>query len=467
MDLREFKNKQKYSEASGSIALIDNNFKMEINDIGLYEETPLNEDVATISNEALEVSPNFNKDINESIISEKLYKSFDGMNYDKRMGYYLSTYVGHVAEGSYRENASSGGFGTWIFSELFNKGLIDGVIHVKKSEKDDLLFEYGISRTEEEIINGAKTRYYPVEFSKVLKEVKETPGTYAFIGIPSFVYSLRLLQEKDEILKERVPYTIGIICGHQKSANFAESMAWQMGIEPGNLKDIDFRVKLEGLPSNKYGISVTGLVDGEIKTITKPNYELFGQNWGHGYFKPIASDFTDDVFNETADIVLGDAWLDDYTKETLGNNIIIVRNPIINNLLKNAQEENRVSLDEVSKNIVFKSQSSHYKHTHDELRYRLFKEKNNGEWVPTKRVDPTDKFIDNSRKKIQDLRQAISKESHESYVKARELNDFNYYVNHVQKLVDKYNDAYKEMRKQSNTLSSKIKRAIEKYIIKK
>lgn len=462
MRLEDFNKIKKFSEASGSIVVVDDNFKMEINELGVYEEIPINNLVEEISEKALSVSPNFNDKISESMISDKLFKNFDNIKFDSRIGYYLENYVGHVSEGNYREKASSGGFGTWIFAELFNKGLIDGVIHVKKSETDNLIFEYGISRTYEEIRDGSKTKYYPVEFSKVINEVKEKPGRYAFIGIPSFVYSLRLLQEHDEILKDRIKYIIGIICGHQKSTNFSESMAWQMGIKPGDLKDIDFRVKMDNLPANKYGVSVTGIVDGEEKTIIKPNYELFGQDWGHGYFKQVASDFTDDVFNETSDIVLGDAWLPEYSKDYKGNNIIIVRNYDLKNLIENASRDGRLQIDNVSKETIFKSQSSHYKHTHDELSYRLYKEKQKGNWIPKKRVEATDKNIDDTRKNIQDLRQEISNGSTKFYLEAKKNNDFSFYLNSLEPNISKYKNAYLKNRVKNITLKDVLRKIMNK-----
>lgn len=331
-----------------------------------------------------------------------------------------------------------------IFKELFENDLIDGVIHVKENRDDNssILFKYDISRSVEEIQAGAKTKYYPVEFSEVMKVVKETPGRYAIIGIPSFIMSVRLLAEKDEIVKERIKFTVGLICGHQKSSKFAEFMGWQVGIKPGNLKHIDFRKKLLDRPANNYGIEITGLKDGKEVTIVKPTKELLGQNWGQGYFKKKSSDFTDDVMNETADITLGDAWLPEYTKDSKGNNVVIVRNPVIDNLIKKAIESNKLNLDIVDKETIFKSQEAHYRHTHDELVYRLYKEEKTSEWVPSKRVKPS-KDIPLLRRKVQDIREEISDQSHLLYKKAVELDDIDYFITEMEKPSIKYKIVYR------------------------
>ncbi|WP_263853521.1 coenzyme F420 hydrogenase/dehydrogenase beta subunit N-terminal domain-containing protein [Lactiplantibacillus pentosus] len=176
---------------------------------------------------------------------------------------------GHVLEGNYRKNGSSGGFVTWICSQLLRHDYIDAVIHVKESKQAGKLFEYGISRNELELDAGAKTKYYPVEYSEVIKTVKNVPGRYAVVGLPSYIMELRLLSEQDPVVKERLKFMIGLVCGHQKTTKFAEFLAWQCGIKPGDLKSINFRKKQDDAPASKYAIELVGIVDGKEQTIVK------------------------------------------------------------------------------------------------------------------------------------------------------------------------------------------------------
>jgi coenzyme F420-reducing hydrogenase beta subunit len=466
MKVTEFNAKKIFSEASGSCAIVDDNIKMHLNEYGIYEEI-----VSLTGDDELDpaveyVSPNFNSETNEGEISKKLYENIKGIQHDERIGYFISLYAGHVNEGEYRENASSGGMGTWIFKELFEKDLIDGVIHVKENldKNSPTMFQYDISRSIDEIKAGSKTKYYPVEFSKVLKRVREVPGRYAIVGIPSFIMAVRLLAEKDDIIRDRIKYTVGLICGHQKSSKFSEAIAWQVGIKPGNLKHINFRKKLLDKPANNYGVEITGIIDGKEVTIVKPTKELLGQNWGQGYFKTKASDFTDDVMNETADITLGDAWLPEYTKDSKGNNVIIVRNPVIDNLIKEGIKSGRLNLDVVDKETIFRSQAAHYRHTYDELAYRLYKKDKANEWRPKKRIEAS-KDIPLLRRKVQDLREEISTKSHTVYKKAVELDDIDYFKREMGKLSKKYNQLYRLMSIQKKGLFGII-RSINRKIFK-
>lgn len=468
MKVAEFKAKKIFSEASGSCVVVDDNIEMRLNEYGIYEEK-----ISIAEDDELDpvveyVSPNFNNKIDESEIARKLYEHIPGIQYDERIGYYTSLYAGHVSEGDYREKASSGGMGTWIFKELFEKDLIDGVIHVKENpdKNSQIMFKYDISRSIDGIKAGSKTKYYPVEFSKVLKIVKEVPGRYAIVGIPSFIMAIRLLSDKDDVIKDRIKYTVGLICGHQKSSKFAESMAWQVGIKPGNLKHIDFRKKILDKPASEYGVEITGVIDGKEVSIVKPTKELLGQNWGQGYFKTKASDFTDDVMNETADITLGDAWLPEYTKDGKGNNVIVVRNPLIDDLIKEGIKSARLNLDVVDKETIFRSQAAHYRHTHDELAYRLYKKDKRNEWRPKKRIEASND-IPLLRKKVQDLREEISIQSHIVYKKAVELDDLEYFKTEMEKLSKKYNELYKTIGTLTAIQSKGIKgiiRAIGKRI---
>ena len=60
--------------------------------------------------------------------------------------------------------------------------------------------------------------------SGVLEEIRTSPGRYAVVGIPCFIKAVHLARAADPILRERIVYTLGLVCGHMKSARFAESL---------------------------------------------------------------------------------------------------------------------------------------------------------------------------------------------------------------------------------------------------
>ncbi|WP_300560911.1 Coenzyme F420 hydrogenase/dehydrogenase, beta subunit C-terminal domain [Companilactobacillus sp.] len=435
--------KNKYDFGTGSWAVANNNIEMKFDKNGEYHPYQKNNEYQYTEDEInkLKQACLSTSDLNESDIAKKLFSQVKGIKYDDDLGYYSDLYVGHVNERDFRSNGSSGGFGTWILAQLLKNDEIDFVINVAESKTDGKLFEYIISDTLEGVKSGAKTKYYPVEFSEVINMLKKNPGRYAIVGLPSFIMELRLLAEIDPIIKDRLKFTVVLVCGHQKSTKFAEFLAWQCGIKPGDLEKINFRKKQDNYSADRYAIEVTGKVAGKEQTIVREMRDLVGNDWGQGFFKVRASDFTDDVMNETADITLGDAWLPEYTQDSKGNNIVIVRNPIIKKIISNGIRDNKLMVDAVDDKTIYRSQASHFKHTKYELAYRLFKKQKNQEWYPQKRIKPGS-HISWTRKRIQDQRETIYLNIPKYYQEALSKNDIQYFINKANKLSMKYKRIY-------------------------
>lgn len=450
-----------YSVKSGSYAVVNGDIKMKMNIFGEYYPACDNTEALNDPN-IKEVCSMSNQSDDESAIGYNLFGNIENIKHDDILGYYSDLYAGYVAEGDYRKNASSGGMATWILKELLEKKYIDGVIHVKPADDGDgILFKYGISKTVEEISANSKSRYYPVDFSDVINMVKKTEGSYAIVGIPSFITEIRLLAKFDPIVGQRIKFTIGLICGHQKSAKYAENLAWQCGIKPGNLKSIDFRLKDQNLPASDYSTSVTGIIDGQERTIIRNQKDFFGSDWGHGFFKTNFSDYTDDAMNETADVSLGDAWLQPYVNDGLGNNIVITRNETISNIIKDGIADGKIKLDELSLEKIISSQAGLIHHTRDELPYRLYKKDKQNLWRPKKRFAASSD-VPFFKKRVQDLRQQIAYNSKIEYQKAVEKDDWDYFKKNMKKYVNQYKFTYKLIRLQKLGLSGSVKRLLKR-----
>jgi coenzyme F420-reducing hydrogenase beta subunit len=144
---------------------------------------------------------------------------------DERVGRFEAAYVGHAADGGFRERGSSGGMVGWTAAELLRTGLVDAVAHVAPGG-GGRLFGYRISRSADELAGGAKSRYYPVELSQILREIRRVPGRYAVVGVPCFIKAVQLLRREDALMRERIAFTLGLFCGHMKSARLVDSFAY-------------------------------------------------------------------------------------------------------------------------------------------------------------------------------------------------------------------------------------------------
>lgn len=338
---------------------------------------------------------------------------------DERIGRYERAYVGHVVEGDFREQGSSGGMVSWVAVELLRSGAVDAVAHVaavSNPGRGGPFFEYRISRSAAEIKGGAKSRYYPVELSKVIREIRKIPGRYAVVGVPCFIKAVQLLRMSDALIAKRVTHTLGLFCGHMKSRYMIESFAWQLGAELSQVETIDYRLKDPGRPANWYRAHLS-LRDGS--TADQDWWHLADGDWGAGFFQNPACNFCDDVVAETADISFGDAWIEPYALDGRGTNVVIVRSAGLQRMLQLAMAEGRLSLSEVDAAFIEQTQAAGLRHRREGLAYRLTWRKRG--LMPKKRVTPDASSLPLRRKAVYRIRAAISRWSHRVFALARFL----------------------------------------------
>lgn len=415
----------------GCASLAESGREMQLNDLGLYQPEVTDRDRAEISDQAARTICPF---LGEGPHEDELASRFGGPDAqpDRKLGWYRGLHAGYATSGNWRQNGSSGGLTSWILSELLSAGLVDGIIQVRENLTDRSRpgFEFCISRTQADLSASAKTRYYPIELSQVVKLVRETPGRYAFVGVPCFNKTLQRIARQDEIVGERLKFFVAIICGHLKSSRFGESLAWQLGVKPGEAQAINFRHKIAGRPANGYGFSATNELG---ETRVAPMSTFAGHDWGLGMFRLKACDYCDDVVGETADVSFGDAWLPKFSADSDGTNIVIVRNPIIEKILQEGAKGGAIALEPLSAADMVKSQDASYRHRRDGLAYRLYLDDRAKRLRPLKRVQPSSSHIDFSQKMIFRFRSAVSRKSHLIYLLARQKGDISLYVDFVVK----------------------------------
>ncbi len=351
----------------------------------------------------------------EDVIAAELFPA--APHIDDRIGRYQAAYVGHAAEEDFRANGSSGGMVSWVATELLRRGLVDGVAHVAPQsprEGDGRLFAYRIARSFDALHEGAKSRYYPVELSGVLDEIRHIPGRYAVIGVPCFIKAVQLLRREEPVLRERIVFTLGLYCGHMKSARMIESFAMQMGAEPERIERAEFRVKDPCRPANWYRTEVT-LSDGSTRA--EDWWHLVDGDWGSGFFQHSACNFCDDVVAETADISFGDAWVEPWSSDGRGTNVVLVRSALLDAMLREGVAEGRLALAPVDRDFVVATQAAGFRQRREGLSWRLSR----AHPPVVKRVAPGSARLTLRRRLIYAMRMSISRWSHRMFALARAL----------------------------------------------
>ncbi|MEM0911029.1 MAG: Coenzyme F420 hydrogenase/dehydrogenase, beta subunit C-terminal domain [Pseudomonadota bacterium] len=398
-----------------------------------------------------------NQSVNERAIGKELFSNASKAISHKYIGSYLGLYAGNILDSEKRLKATSGGITKWILSKLLEDRVVDAVIHVVRSDNDSL-FIYDIAHSIDDVMNGSQSAYYTTNFSKVMNKLLDDTSdkTYAFVGVPCYCKSIRLLQKTNAHLKKKIKVVVGILCGHMKTKNYAKYMAWESGLKPDDITYVNFRKK-NNTSASDYIFNATS----KTNEVSIPRNKLHGGNYNIPHMKYKACDFCEDVFAYTADVVLGDAWLPKYVSDPNGTNVVIVRSKHVLELFQKYESE--LFLESLNEEEMLKSQGSSYSHRIEEIGFRLHIEEEKGNWYPDKTIKPTPNLKDKTRENIQRLRIEIREVTHEKFAEALESDNIDVYHKALRPMILKLNSFY---RGNSNRIVGKIKKLVRKVLVK-
>lgn len=356
---------------------------MQLNDNGFWN--PVQNGVCCNDGSCISVCP-FNPFATSAQSEDALADSFltTANQFKRKIGKYRKLYIGY--SDPFRISSASGGIATYVLSRLLEQKIVDHVFTVTASKevpsKD--YFEYSVVSNQEQLRAASSTKYYPVTMDKVFNQIERTEGRIAIVGVGCFVKAIRLSQQKQPALKNKIPFVVGIICGGLKSSFYTEYLAGQVGIQPRDIVAPNYRVKSLNSRSDDYSFSA---IDAATKERRAVQMKTLGDMWGSGLFKNSACDFCDDVTTELADISVGDAWLKPFCFDGRGTNVVIVRSQSAENILVEGEKTSSVSINTLSLEDFLQSQRGSFHHRHDALQYRRRRAIQAGRRIPQKRYD--------------------------------------------------------------------------------
>jgi coenzyme F420-reducing hydrogenase beta subunit len=343
-----------------------NALEMKLNETGFLVANQIND--CDSENSCLKVCP-FDPIKEEGVKNEDTLAEFflnDAVNKNDKVGRYNNIYTGYSNE--FRKTSSSGGMATFILKELLNRGLVDHVFSVKESKNGETHYEYQVASSDKQLLMSSKTRYYPVTLATVLPELEKLEGKVAIVGVACFLKGIRLLQSEHDILKEKITFLVGIICGGIKSSFFTEYLSNKAGASIGGYSKPEFRVKDINSSALDYSFQCSLKSNNDIR---KLKMNSLGDMWGTGLFKSNACDFCDDVTTELADISLGDAWLEPFMKDGKGTNVIVTRSRIADLIIQEGIKTGDLQIEPLSLDKFIASQKGSFNHRQNAISFRL------------------------------------------------------------------------------------------------
>jgi coenzyme F420 hydrogenase subunit beta len=204
------------------------------------------------------------------------------------------------------------------------------------SKENPLTPEPFIARTREEIISAARSKYCPVTANTALKEIlpAREGERFAIVGLPCHLHGLRKAEILHAELKRKIVLHVGLFCNHTPAFKATDYILHKVDIRREDVKKLDYRG--EGWP-------------GKMKiTLSEQEIELpLNEYWGSGFgsfFQPKRCTLCADMVAELSDISFGDAWIGEYSKDSMGTSLVISRSKEGDELLKRALDKGVISL---------------------------------------------------------------------------------------------------------------------------
>lgn len=237
-----------------------------------------------------------------------------------------------------RRTASSGGVLSELCIYLLDHHIVDGIIQTRAG-KVSIETETVISRTREDILSCAGSRYSISSPLMNLKQMIHGDESYAFVGKPCDVSALKMYLRQDEKLKNQIKYCFSFFCAGEPSRSSNEVLLSELGSDCSCCVNLTYRGN--GWPGNT---SVTNK-DGSGQAMSYEN------SWGRILGRDIRPfcRFCMDGIGLLADISCGDAWYmtdagePDFS-ENEGRNVIFARTPIGAALVEEAEKENYIQV---------------------------------------------------------------------------------------------------------------------------
>lgn len=146
--------------------------------------------------------------------------------------------------------ASSGGFVTQTLLTLLALGEITkAAVVVTGDDLDESCAKYVITDDPSEILRARRSKYTQATINGVIEYIKNHEGRYAIVGLPCQLYGITQAINKTSVLKKRIIYKLGMVCGYTYDEDCIDGLLKVMGLQRQKVQRI-LGWREGGLPGN-------------------------------------------------------------------------------------------------------------------------------------------------------------------------------------------------------------------------
>lgn len=253
----------------------------------------------------------------------------------------INVEVGYSCDAVVRKAGSSGGVISALCIYLLESNKVDFIAQVSANDKKPTENMLRVSRTRQDVISAAGSRYSPSSPLADLTDLLERGERFAFVGKPCDVAALRAYLRENVHYKDQIPYILSFMCAGMPSQKATIDVIAKMGADVAKIDS--FRYRGDGWPGKARAVHRDG-----------SSYEMdYNSSWGEilgkqlQYRCKICADGT----GEFADVVCADAWYgkDGYPdfSERDGRSLILSRTATGNSLLSSARLANVIKSEAI------------------------------------------------------------------------------------------------------------------------
>ncbi len=263
----------------------------------------------------------------------------------------FEVWEGYAADEDIRFSGSSGGVVTAISLAAMQSAGFAGTLHVKASLKNPKLNEACLSKTRQDLMAGAGSRYAPASVADRLDLVADAGGPCVVVGKPCDIAGVNAVGVLREEVAQNTGLTISIFCAGTPSHQGTEALLDHLGkTHEAELQSLRFRGN--GWPGDM------------VASWTEENGQshsartTYADGWGNVLQKHrqwrcmTCADHT----GEVADLSVGDPWQTPSEEGGHGKSLVIVRTERGRTMLRRAVAAGYLILEPRNPKVLFDAQ---------------------------------------------------------------------------------------------------------------
>ena len=244
-----------------------------------------------------------------------------------------------------RFRSAAGGAMTALGCYLLEAGEVDAVLHVRASTDDPMETDALVSRTPEEVMSGAQSRYGPAAPLRHVNRLLDEGLRFAVLAKPCDVAAIRNLATVDPRVEAQVPYLITIFCGGVPTRHTAGKIVRYHGVDEDDVQV--YRWRGNGWP----GPTHVETTDGRVFDLTYDKV-WYSDDVPWKYDIQFRCKICPDAIGELSDVSCPDSWVmvdgKPIHEEAPGANLFIARTEAGERLVAAAAAAGAIELEPFS-----------------------------------------------------------------------------------------------------------------------